>query len=440
MVDTLEAYLRNGELFLKAGGIEEVTPEVIKEKYLLPVEAMTLHQIPVDSESDAVAVLRAFGFELSGKTKEILPGLTKGRKGTCSICGRKGEVVPNRAFIFPFERKIDSVVGESNRLSLCPEHAFGLYSGMAYLYLVPLGEQKLKFFFDAPERILKRVQNRFREFWKDHFFPSARKSGEKTHYSISVSLTLSRTHPNEAFFAIIHEFVKFLKNRRLLEEAVEEERLVRAHLVGGSGQFYEHRVIEGTTLQMLMAFLSRLQESGNEVQWGRRHLDRWDSAVVLFYENLEVPRGRDRAKNTLEREEFIKKLLEGKFDFVLLNQIFMERLRRKLPLPGYYSTWAVLYLEAFGGGYVDAETFRQVNGLGYALGRRMKGSNLERYLWELFRARGFEEFLNRLVELQAKVGESIDLRAIYENRREWKVVKAILLNGMLNALYGGGKE
>ena len=43
--------------------------------------------------------------------------------------------------------------------------------------------------------------------------------------------------------------------------------------------------------------------------------------------------------------------------------------------------------------------------------------------------------MNKLVELQAKLETTLDLRPIYENEREWKVVKAILLNGMLNALY-----
>ncbi|WP_367883757.1 hypothetical protein [Thermococcus peptonophilus] len=89
---------------------------------------------------------------------------------------------------------------------------------------------------------------------------------------------------------------------------------------------------------------------------------------------------------------------------------------------------------------MDKETFEKINGLGYALGKAMKGTNLERYQWELFRARGgFEEFVNKLVELQAKLETGLDLRPVYENRNEWKVVKAILLNGMLNALYGGDK-
>jgi hypothetical protein len=435
----LDAYLKNGELFLREMGIGEVTPEVIEESYLLPVAEMA-NGTPVDSDEDALALLRRFGFELSGKTKEIFPALVKGKNGICSICGKKTLVVPNRAFIFPFERKIDSVVDEGTRLHFCIEHAFKLYSAMAYLYTVPVGNSTLRFFFDAPERELRRFKRTFKDdFWRENFRVTAETRDGKRKYSISTKLALSRYHPSEAFFAVLHEFVKFLKNRRMLKETVEVGRTVRAYLIYGSGQIYRERVIEGTTLEKLIGFIDAIQEAGKEANWGKRHLEKRDSAVVLFYEMLEVPRGKDRAKNFLEREEFISKLLSGRFDFVLLNEIFMERVKNKLPLPAYYLTWARSYFEAFGGDVVDKETFERINGLGYTLGRKMKGTNLERYQWELFRARGFEEFVNKLVELQTKLETSLDLRPVYEKRNEWKVVKAILLNGMLNALYGGEK-
>ncbi len=438
----LDAYLKNGELFLKEVGIREVTPKVISAAYLQAISEMANGYVSVESDTEAIAVLRSFGFELSGKTKEILPGLTEGKRGTCSICGRKTTVVPNRAFIFPFERKVDSIVDESNRLVLCQEHAFKLYVAMACLYTVPTGAGALKFFFDAPERELKRFKRMFKDgFWREHFRVDVQEKKGKKRYSIRPSLLLSRYHPNEAFFAVLHEFVKSLKDMGTLDEALKTGRTVRVYLVYGSGQFYREHVIEGTTLERLIGFLDRVQNSGKETRWGKRHLSVWDSAVVMFYESLEIPRGKDRSKNFLEREEFVRELLDGKFDFVLLNGIFMERLKRKLALPPYYYTWAHSYLEAFGGGVVDVKTFEQVNGLGYGLGMKMKGTNLERYQWELFRARGFEEFLNKLVELQAKLEESLDLRPIYENEKEWKVLKAILLNGMLNALHSkeGGK-
>ncbi|WP_297504497.1 hypothetical protein [Thermococcus sp.] len=437
----LDAYLKNGELFLKSRGIREVDEETIREAYLWPVEEMS--GLSVENESEAVALLRKFGFELSGKTSEILPSFLRTSRGTCSICGREGQVVDNKAFIFPFERKIDSVVADNNRLTLCQEHAFKLYSAMAHLFTVPTGDETLKFFFDGPERDLRRFLRAFKGFWRERFEVTAKESGGKKRYSLRINLTLSKHHPNEAFFAVLHEFVKALHNRGLIGEV--SARTVRAYLVhrlDKKGQKYRERVVEGNTLEKLIVFLDRVQGEGRETSWGRKHLEPRDSRVFLFYENLEIPRSqRDRSKNTLEREKFIGKLLAGRFDFVLLNTIMMERVKHRLPLPPYYYTWAVSYLEVFGGDVVDVETFKQVNGLGYALGQKMKGTNLERYQWELFRARGFEEFLNKLVELQARLEESLDLRPIYENEKEWKVVKAILLNGMLNALYSkeGGK-
>lgn len=437
----LDAYLRNGELFLKEAGIGEIDEETVKRAYLWPVDEMA-GGIGVSSEEEAIAVLRRFGFELSGKTKELLPSLIPTKKGTCSVCGEGTKVVLNKAFIFPFERKVDSIVNEGNRLAFCMEHAFKLYSAMAYLYVVPTSEGTLKFFFDGPERELRRFKNAFkRSFWRERFSVEVKSKDGKKRYSLKVALTLSRYHPSEAFFAVLHEFVKHLRNRGLLQEAVDSSRAVRAYLVYGSGQFYRQRVIEGTTLERLMDFLKRVQDRGREMKWARRHLEPRDSAVLTFYESLEVPRNKnDRSKNFLEREEFIGKLLEGRFDFILLNRIFMERVKAKLSLPPYYYTWAHSFLGVFGGGPVDVKTFERINGLGYSLGKAMRGTNLERYQWELFRARGFEEFMNKLVELQAKLETSLDLRPIYENEREWKVVKAVLLNGMLNALYGSEKE
>ena len=431
----LDAYLKNGELFLKSRGMENISEETIKQAYLWPIEEMS--GLNIGSEEEAVSILRKFGFELSGKTSELLPSFMKTSKGTCSICGKTGKVVSNKAFIFPFERKIDSVVNDNNRLTFCQEHAFTLYSAMANLFTVPVGEKTLKFFFAGPEKDLRRFLRAFKSFWRERFEAVVREKNSKKSYSLRVTLTLSRYHPNEAFFAVLHEFVRFLHNRRLLGEV--SNRTVRAYLIqrlDKKGQRYKNTVIEGTTLEKLVFFLNSIQEKGKETQWGKKYLQTRDSAVFLFYENLEIPRGgKDKSKNTLEREEFIGKLLAGKFDFILLNMIMIERAKKKLPLPLYYYTWAVSYLETFGGDNVDVETFKQINGLGYALGKKMKGTNLERYLWELFRARGFEEFVNKLVELQAKLETTLDIRPIYENEREWKVVKAILLNGMLNALY-----
>ncbi|ALV63515.1 hypothetical protein ADU37_CDS18160 [Thermococcus sp. 2319x1] len=253
----IDAYLKNGELFLGEEEIGEITPEVIEEAYLRPVVEMA-NGAPVDSDEDALALLKVFGFELSSKTKDILGGLTDGKRGTCSICGRETKVVQNKAFIFPFERKIDSVVSDATRLHFCLEHAFKLYSAMAYLYTVPVGDSTLRFFFDAPERELKRFKRTFKDdFWRESFRVTAETRNGKRRYYFSVNLSLSRYHPNEAFFAVLHEFVKFLKNRRLLKETVEVGKTVKVYLVYGSKQFYGERKGEGAEEE-------RVCQKGNE--------------------------------------------------------------------------------------------------------------------------------------------------------------------------------
>jgi len=439
----LDAYLRNGELFLKEERITEINESTIPELYLAPPREMISGLAPVETEGDLISLLRTCGFSLprNDNKVKVLQSLTKTKKDYCSICGRKERVVRNKAFIFPFERKIDSIVSDSSRLHFCLRHAFALYSAMAYLYTIPIGKYHLWFFFDAPERDLRRFKRIFKDgFWREKLTVEYREKNGRKVYSLKVQLRLSRYHPNEAFFSVIHEFVKFLKDRNALNEGVEAGKLVRVHLVYGSEQFFETKIVEGTTFEKLVKFLNTLQESGKSTSWGGRHLEKWDSAVVMFYEGLEVPRGTDRSTNTLERERFISALLSGRFDFVLLNSIFMERIKKNLPIPPYYLTWARAYFRAFGGGVLKPEDFEKINRVGYFLGGRMKGTNLERYQWELFRARGFEEFINKLVELQAKLGVTLDLRPVYENREEWKVVKAVLLNGMLNAIYGGERS
>ncbi|WP_010478261.1 hypothetical protein [Thermococcus zilligii] len=208
----LDAYLKNGELFLRDRGITEITEETIRQTYLWPVEEMS--GLSLESEEEAVAILRKFGFELSGKTSELLPSFTKTSRGTCSVCGKAGRVVSNKAFIFPLERKIDSIVNDDNRLAFCQGHAFTLYSAMANLFTVPTGEKTLKFFFAGPEKDLRRFLLAFKSFWRERFEVAVKESNGKKKYSLRVNLTLSKNHPDEAFFAVLHESVKLRRALR----------------------------------------------------------------------------------------------------------------------------------------------------------------------------------------------------------------------------------
>jgi hypothetical protein len=86
------------------------------------------------TEFDMLRILKKF-FEISKKSKEILKSSFKDtHKGTCTYCNQESEVFSNRSYVFPFERKIDSILPEENRMHFCKKCGFTLYSAMGYLY------------------------------------------------------------------------------------------------------------------------------------------------------------------------------------------------------------------------------------------------------------------------------------------------------------------
>jgi len=59
----IDAYLRNGELFLKEAGINEINEETVRRAYLWPVDEMA-GGIGVSSEEEAISIIMAFGFNV----------------------------------------------------------------------------------------------------------------------------------------------------------------------------------------------------------------------------------------------------------------------------------------------------------------------------------------------------------------------------------------
>jgi hypothetical protein len=236
--------------------------------------------------------------------------------------------------------------------------------------------------------------------------------------------------------------VKGLHRKKLVKDLEDTIGNVRLVLAVGSGQIYHQKYVEGNVLDKVTKFLLRLiQESTRK--WQRmdekkRPMKKTPESLVFsgFFDNLTVMRG-DFIENCRPREEFAKGLLlESKIDFVTLNEIIMERMKHKerIVMPYDYLYFITSFMEVFG---LEKEMFDRINKLGYMLGSKMKGTNLENFVWEVFRARGLEQFYNSLVELQSKLKISMDLRAINENEKSWREAKAILLNGMLSALHGG---
>ena len=361
------------------------------------------------------------------------------KRGVCSYCGKETEVFDHISYIFPLYRKIDSITPVEAKLRFCKKCGFTLYCGMAYLYKkgkrkARKAEKNIRFFFyshdfDALEGINKHFNNQ-------------EMLDVSNYKEINTNRFCVRTfHPYETLFVTFFEFVKYLKRKNLIKDVGEVIKNVKLILAAGSGQIYSHRSIEGNVLDKLTRFFVTIIEESERIYKGMERNKRPKAGPVDlifsgFFNNLTINKG-DFGEDRRLREEFTRHLFSEGMDFITLNAILMERKKSNLRFPFYYRDFIVTYMGVFG---MDKELFERINRLGYELGKEMRGTNLENFVWEIHRARGAEQFYSSLVELQAKLKTSIDLRPINEYEKGWKEAKAILLNGMLNAIYGGKRN
>ena len=90
----------------------------------------------------------------------------------------------------------------------------------------------------------------------------------------------------------------------------------------------------------------------------------------------------------------------------------------------------------------EMKVFERVNAIGYGLGKEaenLMGKSAQSALWDIFRTRTASDFVDALVKVQIKLRTSLNLREIEANKSRWREVRAILLNGMANALFRGGE-
>ncbi|OQX19805.1 MAG: hypothetical protein BWK75_05350 [Candidatus Altiarchaeales archaeon A3] len=430
----LDEYKRNGELFLRS--IKESNEnknknieDLIKENFRKPVLELVGHTAIGENASET-DILKATGpgryFEVSSTSYEILSAsFFRTRKGVCSLCGKTTDVFSNRPYIFPFERKIDSISPEDMRLQFCKECGFTLYCGMASLY----AEKSIKFFFDSYNP---------KNLWTINDLFKSSELRDPNYYNKIKNFKSFTYHPYETLFVIIFEFVNKLKEKNLINE-IKNIDDVKLLVVVGSGQIYETHIIEGSKLNNFVKFFSKMIDDSKEIynrkNKGNLPIDSEHLIFNGFFDRLTV--GQNNEEKSRLRNLFVKNLLDGKMDFIILNEIIIERVKNKekWPFPFYYRNFLNLYMSIFKM-ETEQQMFERINGLGYAIGNKIKGTNLENsFVWGIFRARGVEEFYNVLVELQAKLEMNMDIMPINEYEKEWRKAKAILLNGILNAVY-----
>ncbi|CEG12247.1 conserved hypothetical protein [groundwater metagenome] len=434
----LDEYKRNGELFLFSIKQEDKNKnknidDLIKENFRKPVLELVGHTAIGDHSSEK-DILMAVGqqykggyFEVSSKSHEILrASFFKTRKGVCSFCGKTTDVFSNRAYIFPFERKIDSISPEDKRLQFCKECGFTLYCGMASLY-AKCYKENIKFFFDSyNQKNLWTINNLFKNS----------ELRDPNHYNKIKNFKFFTYHPYETLFVIIFEFVNKLKEKNLINELknIDDVKLL---LILGSGQIYETHIISKLNkfIELFSKIIDNSKERYSKIENKERlNLDGDHLVFNGFFDKLIV--GQSNEEKSRLRNLFVKNLLEEKIDFIVLNEIIMERVKNKekYPLPFYYRDFLNLYMRIFKM-ETEQQMFERINGLGWTIGKKIEDTNLDSFVWKIFRARGLEEFYNVLVELQARLMMNMDLRPINEYEKEWRKAKAILLNGILNARY-----
>jgi len=428
---------------------ESVIPEKLKNRF--KTEGFTLSEgaavtkrkenewVIVDKEK---IVVRKEEGRLNIYVKTIYETFRDTKSGVCSYCGKETEVFDHISYIFPLYRKIDSITPDEAKLRFCKKCGFTLYCGMAYLYKkgkrkARKAEKNIRFFFyshdfDALEEINKHFNN------QEMLDVSNYKEINTNRFCVSTF------HPYETLFVTLFEFVKYLKRKNLIKDVGEAIKNVKLILAAGSGQIYSHRSIEGNILDKLTRFFVTIIEESERIYKGIERNKRPKKAGPAdlifsgFFNNLTINKG-DFGEDCRLREEFTRHLFSEGMDFITLSAILMERKKNNQRFPPYfhYRDFIVTYMEVF---EMDKELFERINRLGYELGKEMRGTNLENFVWEIHRARGAEQFYTSLVELQAKLKTSIDLRPINEYEKGWREAKAILLNGMLNAIYGGKRN
>jgi hypothetical protein len=408
--------------------------DFIKQYYKKPIQELASHSIIGDasSENELLKALRKY-FEVSSKTRSVLDSLMRSEHGRCSYCGVDGDVLPNRSFIFPFERKIDSITPENSRLVFCKKCAIIFYSAMSnYFAKGPV----LGFFFDSYNtEALSEIVKRFKEL-KD------RNTG-----FIAKTPILSY-HRHETLFLIIYMFVKHIKDSsdEKLELIAKRVNQVNMVINAGYGQIYNTEKIDGNILEKIVYFFEHIITESEEM-FGRLErkpprLNPKDLIMSGFFGNLNTHSTKIDVKFAY-RDKFTSSLLRGKINFVILNDIIMNRIRNKdkigkIVFPRYYNAFIRNYYKVFD--MQGQELFFTLNRIGQDLGSKIKGTNLESFIWNLYRARGFEELLGSLTELQLKVQEPLDISTIYQHKDDWKMAKAILINGIANSIYSGVKQ
>lgn len=490
----LQAYYKNGLVFLSEKIYGDIDPKHLKAieykanddgfvtEHALdaPIEYLGGKNVSRNLDTDSLnKMLKKTGYSaamnMKGKPADLF--LSFKEKGVCSKCGNSGPVKGNVATIFPLESEWGKsglfLLPPERRLRFCKRCAFLIYSGMAGSLRTHYKKKNLRIIFDADPGSLLSILSRFKGMDRDENDLNNVELSRPTPYDahemllfliyrfIKLSLKPSEENSSDIFSESRSESANMTKgglwgssdlNQRTDLKQEDYNSVLRKanmyYVFSGDKMRDDVGVVEGEVLFGLSKFFAALEKEAEKLE--PDEMGRSPSPFEAFmYTSISIG-GKDRSDKNLKkikignsgnkvlikhRDEFCAGLLNKKVDFGTICEITFKRkkLGERRPVPAYYNMIVTKYLEGFGM-KEELDKFRRLNAFGYDLGRNVKGTNLESFVWEIYRARGFEDLLNALSELQLKLGTKQNWTHLYESKDNWKTAKAIILNGMMNAI------
>lgn len=481
----LQIYYNNGLIFLTQKVYGDVDPghlDTVKKsagddgfirQHILdaPIEYLGGSNVKKDvSTNDLNQMLRRTGYPTAKNVQGMPIDLFSDfdEKGVCSCCGETGSLKRNVATIFPLESEWGKsglcLAPPERRLRFCKRCAFLIYSGMAGVLRTYSQGNMLRVIFDSTPDVVFTLLDRFKGMDRDETRLNSVKLEHPTPYEA-----------HEMLLFLIYRFIKLLRKSGIgnfSREAYGEGELTREglaredldarsvgadtiikvdsyasilrktnmhYILTGKNMRDDVGVVEGETLWGLAKFFYSLEEVAEK----KPKPDKTCRIPSLFEEFMKSSIVANyRKENCLirYRNSFCNGLLNGKVYFETLCELAFEKKRLKdpRPIPSFYYLMVLKYLEAFQM-KKESDIFERLNAFGESLGEAVKGKSMESFVWEIYRARGFEDLLNVLSELQLKLGNSQNWGDLYSCKENWKTAKAIVLNGMMNAI-AEGKE
>lgn len=366
----------------------------------------------------------------------------KSSNRVCTICGEKG-VKNNIVPIFPFERQIKNFFpyfDVNKRIQLCPLCQKICFYSFGNIYYNQ-SDDRVTIFFPVSDDYSKiyGISQKLKSLkipeMENNFFSNVRIENLYTYY------------PFEYLYVVL--FKLYVSHPDRYDEIYSFFQELNIHLISfisGRGlsifDFSESVTRLDKILEMFSSLDNNINEINKKLYEGNRKPLKMEFVFTAFFNDLRTDGKKFADRNRL-RESWTKILINDyKVDYLVLNNIVMSNIRsrkKNYKFINFYELVIKSILEVIS--MEETKFFESINNMGYALGKEAEEKRLgESILWEIFRTRTAEDFIETLVRTQLKMRSPLDLRKIEENKARWREIKAILLNGMANALFSRGGD